>query len=137
MTERILTEQERRHVELAERFLSAWNDQDVEAVVACYTPDAAYRDPNTRGEVRGRDALRRYLTKLFAGWQMHWETREAPFGFRGIDGSAALWHASLRRKGGTQTVEIDGMDFVQLEGDLMKRNEVYYDRAALLPLMNG
>jgi ketosteroid isomerase-like protein len=137
MTERVLTEQERRHVELAERFLSAWNQQDVEAVVACYTLDAVYRDPNTRGEVRGRDALRRYLTKLFAGWQMHWETREAPFGFRGIDGSAALWRASLRRKGGTQTVEIDGMDFVQLEGDLMARNEVYYDRAALLPLMNG
>jgi ketosteroid isomerase-like protein len=135
MTQGTRTEQARRHVDLAERFLSAWNDQDVERVVACYTPDLVYRDPNTRGEVHGRDALRRYLAKLFATWQMHWETREAPYGFEAVDGSAALWHASLSRKGETQTIEIDGMDFVQLEGDLMKRNEVYYDRAALLPLM--
>lgn len=137
MSERVLTEEDRRHADLAGKFLGAWNGQDVERVVACYTPDAVYRDPNTHGEVRSRDELRRYLTKLFASWQMHWETREAPFSFAGIDGSAARWRASLRRKDGTRTVVIDGMDFVQLEGDLMKRNEVYYDRTELLPLMSG
>lgn len=136
MTERVLAEQDRQNVELAERFLSAWNDQDVERVLACYTPDVVYRDPNTRGEVRGRDALRRYLTKLFASWQMHWELREPPYRLEGTAGSAALWRATLRRKDGMDTVEIDGMDFVELEDGLMKRDEVYYDRVALIPLMN-
>ena len=46
---------------MAERFLSAWNTQDVERVVACYTDQVVYVDPNTRGEVRGADAMRRYL----------------------------------------------------------------------------
>ena len=37
---------------------------EVEPVVAWYTDDVVYTDPNTRGEVRGRDALRRWVTKL-------------------------------------------------------------------------
>jgi hypothetical protein len=56
---------------LIARFLDAWNAQDVERVTACYTEDVRYRDPNTRGHVEGREALRRYLRKLFAAWQMY------------------------------------------------------------------
>ena len=61
---------------LIARFLDAWNAQDVERVTACYTEDVRYRDPNTRGHVEGREALRRYLRKLFATWQMSWASRE-------------------------------------------------------------
>jgi hypothetical protein len=42
---------------LAEQFLGAWNTQDVGRVLACYTTDVEYRDPNTRGAVHGADAL--------------------------------------------------------------------------------
>ncbi len=35
-----------------------------------YTDDCVYRDPNTRGAVSGREALARYLTKLFRQWNM-------------------------------------------------------------------
>jgi ketosteroid isomerase-like protein len=118
---------------LAEAVLGAWNAQDVERVVSCYTEDVVYRDPNTRGEVCGRDALRRYLTKLFANWQMHWSLRES-FPLREHDGTAFLWHASFRRPGGAQTVETDGMDLVLMGGDHVKRNEVYFDRVVLAPL---
>ena len=55
--------------------LDAWNSQDVERVAACYAEDVRYRDPNTRGHVEGRDALQRYLRKLFATWQMTWARR--------------------------------------------------------------
>jgi ketosteroid isomerase-like protein len=37
---------------LAEATLSAWNKQDVEGVVSCYTEDCVYLDPNTRGPVK-------------------------------------------------------------------------------------
>ena len=120
----------------AEGFLAAWNTQDVEAVVACYVPDVLYRDPNTRGEVRGADGLRRYLRKLFAAWTMHWSLREG-FALKTPDGAAVLWRASFRRAGGTQTVEADGMDLVVLRGPLIERNEVYFDRAVLAGLMSG
>ena len=47
---------------LADEFLGAWTAQDVDRVLDCYTDDLLYSDPNTRGAVRGREAMRRYLT---------------------------------------------------------------------------
>jgi hypothetical protein len=119
---------------LGERFLSAWNSQNVESVVACYTDDVVYRDPNTKGEIRGAEALRRYLVKLFGAWTMHWSTREG-FPIAGQEGAAFLWHATFRRPDGDRTVEADGMDLVLLRGDKIRRNEVYFDRAVLKELL--
>ena len=119
---------------IGERLFDAWNRQDVEATVACYTDDLVYVDPNTRGAVHGADAMRRYLEKLFGRWEMHWSLREL-FPLADVDGSAALWHASFRKPGGELTVEADGMDLVLLDGDRVKRNEVYFDRAVLAPLI--
>lgn len=121
---------------LISRFLDAWNSQDVERVVACYTEDVCYRDPNTRGHVEGRDALRRYLRKLFAEWQMTWASREV-FELAGEGGAAFLWHATFRRPGGDQVIEADGMDLAVLRGDLLARNEVYFDRSGLAPLLGA
>jgi ketosteroid isomerase-like protein len=121
-------------IALSEGLLDAWNRQDVEAVVACYTDDLVYVDPNTRGAVQGADAMRRYLSKLFGRWEMHWTLREV-FSLADVDGSATLWHASFRKPGGELTVEADGMDLVVLDGERVKRNEVYFDRAVLAPLI--
>ena len=118
---------------LADRFLTAWNTQDVEQVLSCYTPDVDYRDPNTRGAVRGGEALRRYLTKLFAGWKMHWSLREAHL-FADGRGCAVLWHATFQRAGG-EPIAIDGIDFVAMRDERIARNEVCFDRAQLAPLL--
>jgi ketosteroid isomerase-like protein len=115
---------------LSKKVLSAWNEQDVEKTVACYTEDCVYLDPNTRGPVERRDALRRYLGRLFQKWTMTWTLKEFhPFGDK--RGGAFLWRATLTPAAGGPTAVIDGMDFVQLEGDRLKRNEVYFDRMAL------
>lgn len=121
-------------VEMAERFLAAWNTQDVEKVVATYTDDVYYTDPNTKGPVRGADNMRRYLKKLFAPWEMTWALREAHL-FEDGNGCAVLWHATFKRQGGDKIIEADGMDLVIVEGGRIKRNEVYFDRAVLAPLM--
>lgn len=115
---------------LTEAVLSAWNSQDVESVVSCYTEDCVYLDPNTRGPVEGRDAFRRYLSKLFQRWQMHWSLREF-FPFEDGNGGAFLWHARLTPASGGRTAEIDGMDLVMLRGEQLSRNEVYFDRTAV------
>ncbi len=114
--------------------IAAWNDHDVDAVVACYTPDLVYIDPNTRGAVEGADAMRRYLTKLFDRWEMHWTVKQI-FPLADLDGSAALWRASLTARATGRTAEIDGMDLVLIEDGKVKRNEVYYDRAALASVL--
>ena len=121
-------------VSLADRFIAAWNEQDVETLAGCYSVDLRYRDPGTRGEVRGRDEFRRYLTKLFASWQMRWSLREV-HPFKEGDGAAVLWHATLRRVGGPEVVEVDGMDLVEVSGQLICRNEVYFYRSVLAPLL--
>ncbi len=125
---------EARMRELADQFLSAWNTQEVERVVGVYTDDVTYVDPNTRGPVKGADALRRYLTKLFANWKMHWSFREG-YVFEGGNGCAVLWHATFQKPEGGPKVEADGMDFVSVRDDRIARNEVYFDRAVLAPLM--
>ena len=121
---------------LVDRFLDAWNAQDVEAVVACYTDDVVYRDPNTRGNIEGADAMRRYLSKLFANWTMTWATRET-YPLKDQEGAAFLWHATFRKPDGETVVEADGMDLVLLRGDRIARNDVYFDRAVLAPLLMG
>ena len=117
-------------IALSDKVLSAWNGQDVERVLACYTEDCVYRDPNTRGAVVGREALSRYLTRLFERWNMHWSRREV-FLFADGSGSAFLWHAELTPAAGGRTVEIDGMDLALVRGDRLCRNEVYFDRMVL------
>ena len=116
---------------LAEATLSAWNRQDVDGVVSCYTEDCVYLDPNTRGPVEGREAFSRYLSRLFQRWKMTWSLREF-FLFEDGNGGAFLWHAQLTPASGGKTAEIDGMDLVMLRGDKLSRNEVYFDRMALL-----
>lgn len=118
-------------LDISRKVLGAWNEQDVEGVVACYAEDCTYLDPNTRGAVQGRDALRRYLTRLFARWKMHWTLKEF-HSFGDKDGGAFLWHATLTPADGGRTAVVDGMDLVLLEGDLLCRNEVYFDRMALM-----
>lgn len=126
---------DREHLDrLIARFLEAWTSQDVERVLDCYTDDLRYRDPNTRGHVEGRDAMRRYLTKLFSGWQMTWAQREV-FELQGQQGVAFLWRATFRRPNGKQVIEADGMDLAVLRGERLVRNEVYFDRAVLAPLL--
>ena len=123
-------------VTFAQRFLSAWNSQDVERVVGCYTEDIRYRDPNTKGAVKGAEAMRHYLRKLFASWTMHWTFREG-FPFADEEGAAVLWHASIRKSDSGQAVEVDGMDLILLRGDRIARNDVYFDRTALQSLLQS
>ena len=117
-------------VRLSDAILSAWNEQDVETVLSCYTEDCVYLDPNTRGPVVGREALRRYLTKLFARWRMTWSRREV-FLLADGDGTAFLWHAKLTPTAGGRTAEVDGMDLALVRDGRLSRNEVYFDRMAL------
>jgi ketosteroid isomerase-like protein len=116
--------------ERATAVLSAWNSQDVDRVLVCYTEDCLYRDPNTRGAVTGHDALRRYLTRLFRDWRMRWSLREF-FAFADGSGGAFLWDAQLTPAAGGKTMDISGMDLVLLRGERLSRNEVYFDRMAL------
>ena len=122
--------------EMAVSVLEAWNTQDVDTVANCYTEDVSYLDPNTRGYVSGREDLKRYLGKLFAAWRMTWAFKDG-FLFKGGDGCAVLWHATIRKHDGEKVLEFDGMDLVLMRDDKVARNEVYFDRTALIELLQA
>ena len=89
--------------------------------------------PNTRGEIKGNEALKHYLPKLFAGWDMTWSTREI-HQLKDREGAALLWHATFKKKGGSKMVEADGMDLVIIRNGKVARNEVNFDRTVLSQL---
>jgi ketosteroid isomerase-like protein len=123
--------------EIAARVLEAWNGQSSADVVAMYTDDVTYQDPNTDGAVEGSEAFGRYLDKLFSRWQMHWELREDPLPHADGKGVTALWKATLSPQGSDRSVEVEGMDLVLLDGEKIRHNEVWFDRAALAPLLTA
>ena len=46
-------------------WLQAWTDKDVDRLVAFYSPNTVYKDPQTAHGLTGREALRGYLETLF------------------------------------------------------------------------
>ena len=121
-------------VEHADRFLAAWNSQEIERVIACYSPDLVYRDPNTTSPVNGAQDMRRYLARLFDVWEMEWFLREA-HPLAGIEGAAVLWRAELRHRGSGRSFTAEGMDLVLMGDGRIVRNDVYFDRTEIASVL--
>ncbi len=114
--------------EFAGRWLPAWTGNQPERLVGFYTEDAFYLDPAMHRGLTGRAALLAYFQRLLAhnpNWV--WTQRDA-IPMEG--GFVNLWHAEIPV--GEEVVQCDGVCLVWLRGDLICRNEVYFDRAALL-----
>lgn len=110
------------------RWLPLWTGNRPEALAALYADDAFYRDPARPDGLRGREALLAYLRKLLArNPEWRWEAAET-FGVEG--GFVLRWRATIP-VGGRMVTE-EGMDLVLVRDGLIVRNEVYFDRAALL-----
>jgi hypothetical protein len=112
----------------AERWLPAWTGNDPELLVSFYSPDVYYSDPALPLGVRGRDALLAYFRKLLARNPNWIWTHRGSLPLE--DGFLNEWHASI--PAGKTVVEVDGVCTVQLRAGLIHRNQVYFDRSALL-----
>jgi hypothetical protein len=114
--------------ELCSRWLPAWTGNHPEKLVEFYSQDAFYSDPVHRKGLHGHAELLPYLKRLLAAnpeWK--WEAVEI---FPTEKGFTAKWKATI--PAGNTTVVEYGVDIVEVAGGKVTRNEVYFDRAALL-----
>ncbi len=112
----------------SERWLSAWTGNDPERLASSYSDAAFHSDPAIPNGVHGREKLFAYFRKLLSrnpSWS--WTQR----GSKPLEnGFLNEWHASI--PAGSTIVEVDGVCSVQLRAGLIDRNEVCFDRSALM-----
>jgi steroid delta-isomerase-like uncharacterized protein len=106
--------------ELIDRYNQAWNDHDVDAIVAMQAPDFVFEN-HTAGERAEGEAAREHIARIF---------ENAPdLRFRGRrlyvrEGLVVNeWTATATRDG--MTLEWDGIDVFPIEDGLIKRKDVY------------
>lgn len=111
------------------RWLAAWTAKDVEGLLGFYGETCTYKDPQTVQGIVGHDALRAYLTGLFAAVPAMTYTPETVWPIPG--GFCGRWYCTIETPGGVQTAR--GFDMVLLDGDRITWNEVYLHPGATPP----
>ena len=100
------------------RWLGAWTAKDVEALCGFYAENVVYKDPQTAAGITGQDALRAYLTGLFAATPAMTYTPDETWPIPG--GFCGRWYCDI-----AGAARMRGFDLVILDGDKIALNEVY------------
>lgn len=111
----------------AERWLAAWTGNRPDALLAFYADDAFYRDPAHPQGLRGHAEMAPYFQRLLAAnpaWV--WTVTEVQPTAQGF---TLKWHAQIPV--GNTVVAEDGLDIVELSGEHITRNEVYFDPSGM------
>lgn len=114
--------------EFCDAWLAAWTGNSPETLLGFYAEGAVYRDPAFPGGLHGHAALRPYFSKLLAAnpdWR--WTREEL---IPTATGFTLKWRAHMPV--GDAVIEEVGLDIVEMAGGRITRNEVYFDRTALL-----
>ena len=99
-------------------WLAAWTAKDVAELLAFYARDCRYFDPQTPASITGHDALRTYLTGLFAATPAMTYTLDETWPIPG--GFCGRWYCDVAGGG-----RLRGFDMVLLDGARIAHNEVY------------
>lgn len=114
-----------------DKWLSTWTGNNPESLLAFYTEDVIYSDPAYPAGLKGHGQLLPYFSKLLSrnlDWK--WEAVEI---FNTSTGFTLKWKATIPIKD-TEFV-IYGLDIVEMSGELISRNEVYFDRLKWMEMM--
>lgn len=122
------------------RYNEAWNDHDLDAIVAMHAPDMVFEN-HTAGEAASGGAVRDHIGAIFAAWpDLAFATRRLYVreGLVVQEWTASATHAREMRRGDLvaaptgNRVEWDGLDVIPFEGGLVKRKDVYSDSVSIL-----
>jgi taurine dehydrogenase small subunit len=104
-----------------DRYDRAWNEQDVEAIVAMHASDMVFEN-HTRGVVAEGQAVRELLESTFAAQpDLRFRGRRS---YVGDDFVVSEWTATATDDEG-RTIEWDGIDVFPVRDGLIARKDVY------------
>ena len=123
-----------------ERYNAAWNDHDVDAIMALHAPDMVFHN-HTAGESAAGEDVRGRLEAIFATWpDMRFQTRRLYVrdGVVTQEWTASATHTNTMRRGDLvaeptgNRIEWRGIDVIPFEDRLVKRKDVYSDSVSIL-----
>lgn len=112
------------------RWLLAWSDKNVDELVMFYSEDTQYFDPQVPDGLKGREALRAYLTKLFAETPPMQYVPHEIWGTH--NGYSGRWYCTVSLPDNAKSY-LRGFDLVVLKDGLISLNEVYVHPVTQLP----
>jgi steroid delta-isomerase-like uncharacterized protein len=104
-----------------DRYNRAWNEQDLDTIVAMHAPDVVFEN-HTAGERAQGEAVREHIAEIFRNWpDLRFRSRRlyARDGLVVSEWTAAATHPDGRR------LEWDGIDVFPFENGQIKRKDVY------------
>lgn len=126
--------------EAIDRYNAAWNEHDLDAIMAMHAPDTVFEN-HTAGESAEGEAARAHIGSIFATWpDIAFATRRL-YVHEGLvvqEWTATATHTQTMRRGDLvaeptgNRIEWDGLDVIPFENGLVKRKDVYSDSVSIL-----
>jgi steroid delta-isomerase-like uncharacterized protein len=122
------------------RYNRAWNDHDLDAIMAMHAPDMVFEN-HTAGESAHGSEVREHIASIFETWpDIRFETRRlyARDGVVTQEWTATATHANTMRRGDLvaeptdKRIEWRGVDVIPFENGQIKRKDVYSDSVSIL-----
>ena len=122
------------------RYNDAWNDHDLDAIMAMHAPDMVFENHTAGERAEGAEALE-HIGRIFAAWpDIAFSTRRLYVREDLVvqEWTAAATHVTELRRGDIvappsgRRIEWDGMDVIPFEDGLIKRKDVYSDSVSIL-----
>jgi steroid delta-isomerase-like uncharacterized protein len=128
-------------IALATRYSKAWNDRDVEAILALHADDSIFQVHGTDSRAKGRKEIRGALEAFFKTWtRTRFEGRARNFGedhwvleytlHATLSGPLQVGKQTIEGTG--QEVSFEGVDIVRVSNGLVASKDTYIDGVALL-----
>ena len=126
--------------EVIDRYNAAWNEHDLDAIMAMHAPDMVF-DNHTAGESAEGAAVRGHIGSIFETWpDIEFTTRRLYLRDDLVvqEWTATATHANTMRRGDLvaeptgKAVTWDGLDVIPFEDGLVKRKDVYSDSVSIL-----
>ena len=126
--------------ETIRRYNEAWNDHDVEAIVAMHADDFVFEN-HTAGEAAEGEAARAHIAAIFEAWPDITFSTRRQYVREGLvvqEWTAEATHVNTMRRGDLvaeptgRRVRWKGLDVIPIEDGLLKRKDVYSDSVSIL-----